>query len=178
MIGSGFNIPNEIKKTLIIGVVIFAVVLFFGGRGIYNHSITRLVKYRQERARVQLENKVGNKLGDLQKIREGMKVVKESSQFLAEIAKISGVLNMKLVSISALPMEKRGEFIKLSVQLELDTTYHQLGAFVSKLEGEDLIMIIERLEIKPPKMVTTAKAAIAAKLVVSTFYLTDTDLEK
>ncbi|MCP4649320.1 MAG: type 4a pilus biogenesis protein PilO [PVC group bacterium] len=178
MIGSGFSLPKEIKNTLAIGVTIFVVVLFFGGRFIYKRSLKKLIGYKKQRSRVELENKVGKKLAELQKIRENMPIIKESAHFLSEVAKVAGALNMNMVSISAQPVERRKDMVKFSVQMELDTTYHQLGAFISKIEGGDLFVNVDALDIRSKSNQETTKAAIVAEITVHTFYLTDTDLEK
>ena len=178
MINARFNLPKEIKQVLALGLVIFVAVLFLGGKAIYKQSISQLIELKKERNQVSLENKVGKKLGELQEIREKQRVVKESSQFLSEIAKLSAMLNMKMISISAVSIEKRNEYVKIPINLELETTYHQLGSFISKLENEDLFINIEKLIISLPEQATKDKTRILASLVISTFYLEDTSLEK
>ena len=178
MINARFNLPKEIKQVLALGLVIFVAVLFLGGKAIYKQSISQLIELKKERNQVSLENKVGKKLGELQEIREKQRVVKESSQFLSEIAKLSAMLNMKMISISAVSIEKRNEYVKIPINLELETTYHQLGSFISKLENEDLFINIEKLIISLPEQAAKDKTRILASLVISTFYLEDTSLEK
>ncbi len=172
-------IPKEIQKALLAGVTIFVLILVWGGRFIYEKSNTRLKKLKIQRQRVRLENKVGVKLDELSKIRKKMTVIQESSRFLAEVAKIAGQLNLKLKAISALPREKRNDFIKLSVSLEVDTTYHELGLFVSKIESSDVFMSIDKLELNSVVTAENAESPqILAKLIISTVTLTDTLLEK
>ena len=172
-------IPKEIQKALLAGVTVFVLILIWGGRFMYEKSNAKLKKLKIERQRVRLENRVGVKLNELSKIRKKMTVIQESSRFLAEVAKIAGQLNLKLKAISALPREKRNDFIKLSVSLEVDTTYHELGLFISKIESAEVFMSIDKLELN--SLVTAENAAsprILAKLIVSTVTLTDTLLEK
>ncbi|MFH2144404.1 MAG: type 4a pilus biogenesis protein PilO [Candidatus Omnitrophota bacterium] len=171
-------IPREMQKILVLGVGIFLAMLFWGGRWMYGNSVSNLLKIKEERRRVVLENKVGAKLGELKKIRDNMRVVKESSRFLAEIAKMTGKFNLKLVSITALPIEKYEEFIKLTVQLEIDTSYHELGVFISELENCDLFIRINRLDISVPEGTIKTTSRINARLSLSTLYLTDIFLEK
>ena len=172
-------IPKEIQRVLMVGVTIFVLILFWGGRFLYEQSNIKLKKIAIQRKRVMLENKVGAQLNELTKIRKKMVVVQESSRFLAEVAKIAGQLNMKLKAITALPRENRKDFIKLSISLEVDTTYHELGLFVSKIEGSEIFMTIERMDLS--SLVTTENAEspkILARLIVSNMTLTDTILEK
>lgn len=172
-------IPKEIQKSLMVGITIFVLIVVWGGRFMYEKSNIQLRKVAIERKRVKLENKVGIKLNELTKIRKKMVVIQESSRFLAEVAKIAGQLNMKLKAITALPREKRNDFIKLAVSLELDTTYHELGLFISKIENSEVFMAVDKMELG--SLVTAENAAspqILAKLIVSTVSLTDTLLEK
>ena len=178
MINFRLSLPKEIQQVLMIGLLIFATVLFLGGKVIYKQSIKQLIELKKEREQVALENKVGKVLSELQQIREKQRVIKESSQFLSEIAKFSAMLNMKMVSISAGTIEKRSAYVKIPINLELDTTYHQLGSFISKLENEELFINIEKLDINLPDELTKDKVRILASMTLSTFYLEDTNLEK
>ncbi|MBU1087828.1 MAG: type 4a pilus biogenesis protein PilO [Candidatus Omnitrophica bacterium] len=172
-------IPREIQQVFIIGAVIFFVLLFFGGRLILKYHDAQILKIKKQRKRVELENRVANQLSKLKKIKEEITVVNESSRFLAEIAKMSGQINLKITSISAIPIEKRDEFIKLGVNLELDTTYHEVGVFMSKLEASEIFVTVEKLEMVPVFGKENPQAPrINAKISLSTFVLTDTVLEK
>ena len=172
-------VPKEIQHILLVGVTVFVLLVIWGGRFMYEKTNVKLRKLAVERQRVRLENKVGLKLNELTKIRKKMVVIQESSRFLAEVAKVAGQLNMKLKAITALPRESRNDFIKLSVSLELDTTYHELGLFISKIESNEVFMAIEKMEMT--SNVTPENAGspqILAKLIVSTLSLTETLLER
>ncbi|MFH1094354.1 MAG: hypothetical protein V1739_09440 [Candidatus Omnitrophota bacterium] len=172
-------IPQEIQKLLLAGVTVFVLIFFWGGRWMYKQSDIRLKKMKIQRQRVKLENEVGVNLNELTKIRKKMTTIQESSRFLAEVAKIAGQLNMKLTAITALPRETRNDFIKLSVSLELDTTCHELGLFVSKIESSEVFMAIDKMELSSVVTVENAESPqILAKLIVSTVSLTETLLEK
>lgn len=172
-------IPREIQQTLIVGAAVFVGILYWGGRIMYEQSTQKLLKYKQERKRVQVENKIGEDLSVLQKTRQQMAAITESQRFLGEIAKITGQLNLKLRGIQAMPMEKRPEFVKLNVSLDIDTTYNELGLLVSKLESADIFIIIDKMElITMADKLTAGEPRISAKLNVSTIALTDTLLEK
>ncbi|MBU4305422.1 MAG: type 4a pilus biogenesis protein PilO [Candidatus Omnitrophica bacterium] len=172
-------IPREIQKAFIVAVLVFIVLFYWGGRLMYGKTLDKIKKCKVERERVVLENRVGRQLNLLQKVRGEIKTVQESSRFLAEIAKIAGQMNMKLRSISALPMEKHPEFVKLNVGIEVDTKYHELGLFISKLEGADLFIIIEKIEIvNQVDKENIEDPRVFAKINSSTMYLTDTILEK
>ncbi len=172
-------IPKEIQKSLLAGVTIFLLIFIWCARLMYKTNNTKLNEIKRQHLRVKLENKVGLKLNELGKIRKKMSVIRESSLFLAEVAKIAGQLNLKLKAISALPREKRNEFIKLAVSLEVDTTYHELGVFVSKLESNEVFMSVEKMDLSSVVTAENAESPqILAKLIVSTITLTDTILEK
>lgn len=172
-------IPRDILNAFIVGVIILLVLLFYGGRIIYNKSMVKLTKHKQERARIQLENEVGSKLEKFKEIRAEVKSVKESSRFLAEVAKIAGQLNMKIRSISVLPVQKHAEFVKLGVNLEVGTNYHELGFFLSRLEGADIFIAVDNLDITSSLNKEESLAGeVNVKMYVSTFSFTDTILEQ
>jgi len=173
-------IPKEMQQTMAIGAIVFLALLFLGGRVLYSNSVTKMTKYKKQIKRVKLENKVGVQLVELKKAKESMSVIRESSKFLAEIAKLSGQLNLKLKAISAEPAEKFNEYVQLSVSLQLDTTFHELGLFVSVLENSELLITVKDLIINDAGQEKPEKGPkrVDATLVVSTVSLTDTILEK
>jgi len=171
-------ISREMQKTLAIGIAIFLLMLFWGGRWMYGSSLANLLKYREQRQRVVLENRVGDKLNELKKLRSSMTTIKESSYFLAEIAKMVGKLNIKLISISAQPVEKSEESVTLGVNLDIDTTYHELGVFISHIDNSEVFIMVKKMEIEPIGTTLKTTTRVNAKLLLSTFYLTDTFLEK
>ena len=136
------------QQVLMLGIFIFCLLLFFGGRIFFQRSQKLLKGYRKEIDRIKLENKVGDKLANLKEMREEMQKVEGSSRFLAHIAKMAGKLNLKIISISALPAEKRNQYSKLGVTLSINTTYHQLGIFISDLENSDLFIQIDKMSLK------------------------------
>ncbi len=172
-------IPREIQQVFMVGAVVFLFLLFVGGRWLQNYHYKEIRKIKKQRKRVELENRVAMQLSKLKKIKEGITVINESSRFLAEIAKMSGQLNLKITSISAVPIEKRAEFMKLGVNLELDISYHELGVFMSKLEAADIFITVEKLELAvQSSKENPATPRINAKISLTTFVLTDTILEK
>lgn len=170
-------IPHEITKSVIISSVFFLVLFFLGGRVIFQSRISKLIALKQQRQRTELENKVAKKLEELKKIREKLEPLKESAVFLGEIAKFAGQLNMKLITISAVPIQRFDEYVKLSVKLSLDTSYHEVGNFIAELETAKRFINIENLDIMPNKDSEKTTTQVEATLVVSTLYLTDTSLE-
>ncbi|RKY37626.1 MAG: hypothetical protein DRP78_00555 [Candidatus Omnitrophota bacterium] len=168
---------GETKLVIWIGIVIFVSLFFTGGRIIWNQNMDKLSFYKEQRIRIELENEVALKLNKLKKIKENLKPISESSYFLSEVAKIVGKLNLKMVSILVLPIAKRKEFVKLFVNLELNSTYHELGAFISSLEKADFFINVDKLLISGERDNLKANTRVKALLVLSTFYLTDTVME-
>ena len=172
-------IPREIQQIFAVGLLVFVFLLFLGGRWLQDRHNIKMKELKAERRRVELENKVAVQLSKLKKIKEELTVISESSRFLAEIAKIAGQLNLKIATISAVPIEKRNEFVQLGVNLELDTTYHECGLFISRLESADIMVSVEKLELSSNINKETARnPRVSAKLLLTTFALTDTILEK
>jgi len=92
---------------------------------------------------------------------------------------MAGQLNLKLKSISASPVERHDEFVKLGVQLEIDTTFHELGLFVSKLETAETAILVSDLSVDSDATRQQARSPrVDARMRVDTIYLTDTILEK
>jgi len=170
-------IPREIQQVFMVGAIIFLFLLFLCGRWLNDYHNKQMNEIKKQRKRVELENRVATQLSKLKKIKEEITVVNESSRFLAEIAKMSGQLNLKITSIAAVPIQKRAEFINLGVDLELDTTYHEMGVFMSKLEAADIFITVEKLEMHATKS-NAIEPRINAIISLSTFVFTDTILEK
>ncbi|MCM8812878.1 MAG: type 4a pilus biogenesis protein PilO [Candidatus Omnitrophica bacterium] len=172
-------ISKEIQQLLSAGVVVFVVIFLWGSRLMFQNSVVKINQYRKQIKRVKLENEIGAKLEELKKVKESLGAMRESSKFLAEIAKMAGQLNVRLVAISALPAEKRDLFVKMGVSLEVDTTYHELGILVNKFEElKNPVVLVEKVAVAAPSDVKAQTTRITAKMLVSTLYLTDSLLEK
>ena len=171
-------IPPDMQKYAAIGAVVFLVVLFFTGRMMQEQTMLRIKDLQKQSKRVQLENEVGRQLNELKKVRDKVKSERESSKFLAEVAKLAGQMNLKLVSIAALPLEKYSDFMKLAVNLELDTTYHELGVFVSMIENAELFMFVGKLDITAQEKAEQLTSRVTARLVISTLFMNETSVEK
>ncbi|MBU0744541.1 MAG: type 4a pilus biogenesis protein PilO [Gammaproteobacteria bacterium] len=171
------EITPDVSRVLAASLVVFLLLLFLTGRFIYQSRISKLLQIKRERSRIELENKVGKQLGDLKKIREKLPSIKESSIFLGDIAKLAGQLDMKLVTISAMPVQKFNDYTKFSVRLDIDTTYHELGNFISRLETAGRFIYIDSLEMAPAEIAEKTTARLLVKINLSTINLTDTSLE-
>jgi len=64
------------------------------------------------------------------------------------------------------------------VNLELDTTYHELGVFVSMIENAELFMFVGKLDITAQEKAEQLTSRVTARLVISTLFMNETSVEK
>ena len=171
------RLSPELKRTFIACIIAGVGLFYMGGQWIFKQNIKRLNDYKFQRDRVQLENKVAKELSKLKKIREKIEPIKGSSEFLAKIAKLAGQMDLKLVTISAQPVKKHNEFTKFSVDIELDTVYHQVANFIGKIESDEMFMHIDSLTLQSKGTNQEGLSRLRAFITISTFYLADTNLE-
>lgn len=83
---------------------------------------------------------------------------------VTELAKKSG---LTVTSMSPAEPEKKGDFDKLSLKVEADCGYHELGKFVSLLESSDRFLKVSALNAKRLKSDSPLKVSIVIEMIAS-----------
>ncbi len=169
------RLPADIQKILGVGVVVFGLILFWMGQHMYKNSMSQVADYRKQRQRVILENEIGKKLENLNKMRDSVVSVRESSRFLAEIAKMTGQMGIGMKSIAALPMQRHREYIKLGLELEIVCTYNELGNFIARIESPGSFVHVTELDCAKKD---AQHEEMTSKITLNTIYFVETLLEK
>jgi len=143
------EIPNDIA---ILTAAIILLVSFIGSVFIYMPFRGSAKKVESgisiERNRNVLIAKTRVLREHLNAYLERMPKSSESSWLLEEVSNIASKERIEVSSIKAGSPEKIGHYTKLYVLLEVYSTYHQLGKFLSKIESQEKFFKVETLNMK------------------------------
>jgi len=178
---------KKINKVVILHVTVIIVAFVIGFLFIYrpflNKNKTLRVQILQERERNILVGKI-RALGKHLKVYENMLLEQKNvSWLLAMVSDMASKENIEVSSIKPDDLEDRGLYSKLYVVLDTISTYHQLGKFISRIEGSEKFLRVERIEMKRldldedfDKNATELRSFdVKSHIVISTVVLKGTD---
>ncbi len=172
---------NRISKESLF-IFIFSAALFLAAVSIQRFIIPQLVQYRQNSAILsgylelissengysQIRSEIENKIGQLQKKvnRQTGNISEQAglSAFLEALISKARASDIRFVKMQPQAESKNEDFTLYPVILEMSTTYHALGQFVSSLEKMPFTFKIERLAME-----SKAEGGIEAKILVTCF---------
>ncbi|MCK4858928.1 MAG: type 4a pilus biogenesis protein PilO [Candidatus Omnitrophica bacterium] len=124
------------------GIVSLAIVLFTliaGMNFIYQPAKKRIKKIEDaqkiEKEKNSLLKEISVAQKNIQKHRLRLFPSKDTSYLLNQVTKLANESNVKITSITPKPFVQEKHYQKLSLVLVLETSYNQLGQFISKLES-------------------------------------------
>ena len=74
--------------------------------------------------------------------------IKDPSWFLKEISRIASEVGIEASFVKSEDSEDTNLYAKLGVEINVHTTYHQLGVFLSRIESEEKFFKVESLSMK------------------------------
>ena len=156
-------------------LVTSAVVLVVGAPVGYNlwtknQENVRLVKTHiaQERSTQQAQAELAATLRQIEQYRKRLAPDPNPSWLVNDVLAIGEQAGLQLTTISQEVPQELPQFTRLAVALEFTTSYHQLGNFLSRIEGADHFIRVESLDVAPPR---DTGGPVSVKLVLSTIYV-------
>lgn len=166
------------KNVVLISAAIIVVALFLA-RSIYRGQQARIenlkAKIAEEQAKNRILTEIGKRERGLESYQPLMPPERDVEWLRRRITELADESQVKLLSISPRAPEDRGIYVRLSVEVEVECGYHQLGDFLSRLESSKEFVKLDSIDFRREKAITVKaveeEAVGKAKLVVSTFYL-------
>lgn len=84
----------------------------------------------------------------LARIEERLPTEKNLSKILSEISTEDSAGGVRIVSVKPLPVEDKGELVKLPFQITLEARFHAFGAYLERIENLKRVMIVENFLIE------------------------------
>ena len=143
---------KKISKTLILTAVVVIVTLFIG---VVFIVIPFLSKNKAFRADILHERDRNILIGTVRALDKHLKVYEKRlpkgrgvSWLLSQVSDMASEEGIDISSIKPGTPEKRGLYTKLYVEMDIGSTYHQLGRFISKVESSEKFLRVERINTK------------------------------
>lgn len=169
------------KKILFISAAVALLAVFIGVAFIYGPFISRKVGLRN---RIIEERKRNLYLAQIKILKEHVNLYEERlpeqkslSLLLDEVSRLASESGLEIISIKPEPPEDKGRFIKFSIRLKADLTYHRLGSFLSKFESSKKFIKIENIQLRRVEEAQEEKMGkafkVSADILVSSIILKD-----
>lgn len=143
---------KKISNTIILTAGVVVVTLFIGVIFIF---IPFLSKSKAFRAEILNERDRNVLIGTVRALGKHLKVYEKRlpegrgvSWLLSQVSDMASGENIEIASIKPGTPEKRGLYTKLYVEMDITSTYHQLGMFISKIESSEKFLRVERINAK------------------------------
>ncbi len=155
------------KPTLVSGLMMLALTSVLGYHNIYRPHQARVQALEkqliEQRQTQELREQVARSLEELERLEQQLPREPETEALVREISKLAEEAGVQLTSIiPQSPKPLRG-FTHLSVQLQVVTSYHELGKFISVLENAKPFINIDELGLgqRDPSGSTQARMTVS-----------------
>ena len=140
------------KLPVVMAVIILGIACCLGYNYIYVPNQERVTaiqaKITLEKATQQSQSEVATLLEELDKYRKRLPPAPDASWLAKQVVQISEQANIQLKSISQENPQINRPFFKLAVNVEFNSGYHELGAFLDLIERAGSYLQVERLDVE------------------------------
>ncbi len=159
------------KPSALTGVVLLALAGYVGYHALYlplQKTLRGLQGQLQESQQTyDLRKGLANSLEKLKTLRQRLAPNAETEWLVREVNRLAESVGIKPpLSITPQRPAKLQEFTSLAVTVEFDTTYHQLGQFISSLERAESFLRLDEFQLMPSE-----RGAARVRLTVSAVHL-------
>lgn len=165
------------KPTLLVAVIGLALGGLVGYHTIYapQQEQARLiaVKAAQRQADQQAQDDTATLLKQIEQYRKRLPPEPEPSWLVQEVVAVGRQLGIELTTIAPDVPQETPQYTRLSVTLQFDATYHELGAFLDAIERSDAFIRVEHFDLASQRDAARERGAgkASVQLVVSSFYV-------
>jgi Tfp pilus assembly protein PilO len=99
----------------------------------------------QEQATQEMQQAVAALLDDLEAQRRQLPQEPDPSWLVREVVAVAQQSGVQLTTITQEPVQPFDQYTRLGVTLQLNASYHQLGAFLDELERSPAFIRVERI---------------------------------
>lgn len=158
------------KPTLLSGIIVLALAGQLGYHTVYlpyQHKVRELQEQvAKQRQTHELQAQLAKSLEELEQLRKVLPAQPDTEWLVRAVGELAEEAGLQLTSIVPQSPQAVQEFTRLSVNLQLVTSYHQLGKFISLLERSKSFLKIDGLDIARRE-----EGMAQVKMTVSTLYV-------
>ena len=165
---------RRIQQTLLPGVMIVAFAGFFGYHMVYRPQQAKLAEYPLELAREQVEYQaqadVAALVERLESYRRRLPPEANTSWLVNEVVSVANDVGVQVTRIVPEPPRDLQGMTRLGVSLQVSASYHQLGAFLDRIERAPVFIRVDRTDLSGASGATPSSER-TIQVVLSTLYI-------
>lgn len=159
------------RPLLLVGATIVAITGLIGYHRVYaprrNEVLSIQQQIREEQASQAALQGIVVVLKRLEQYRKRLPTEPDPSWLVREVVQLAQDTGVQFTTIAQEPTRSIDQFTRLAVGLHFTATYHQLGAFLDRVERAEPFILIERVEVSGQR---DTNGAGGVRIVLSTLY--------
>ena len=164
----------QLKQTLLLGTIIVAFAGFFGYHKVYRPQQAKLAEYPQvfehEQADYQAQADVAALAERIESYRRRLSPEADTSWLVNEVVAVANDVGVQVTRIVPDPLRDVQGVTRLGVSLQVSASYHQLGAFLDRIERSPVFIRVDRAELSGGSE-TASSPERTIQVVLSTLYV-------
>ena len=165
---------RRIQQTLLPGVMIVAFAGFFGYHMVYRPQQAKLAEYplelEREQADYQAQADVAALVERLESYRRRLPPEANTSWLVNEVVSVANDVGVQVTRIVPEPPRDLQGMTRLGVSLQVSASYHQLGAFLDRIERAPVFIRVDRTDLSGASGATPSSER-TIQVVLSTLYI-------
>lgn len=139
------------KPTLLSGIIAVVLGAFFGFTRVHQpteqrlNQLARQLAEEQESQQVRVE--IAKLVGEVEQFRKRLAPEPEAVWLVREVGRLAEEAHVQLSSIAPQPPRPVQEFTRLVVAIQFDSSYHDLGQFLSVIESSNSFIRVDELAV-------------------------------
>lgn len=141
------------KPSLVVGLIGIALISLVGYQRIRGSHQTAMravqEQLRKEQADQRAQQDTATLFRQIEEYQQHLPTPTDESWLINRVTAAVQTSGLQLISIAQDPPQNFKTFIRLGAKLQFYATYHQLGAFLAKLEGGKSFIRVDRVMVTP-----------------------------
>jgi len=162
------------KGTLLLGTIIVAFAGWLGYYTVYRGQEAERARLQaalhEERTNQRNQADVAAVLEEIERYRQRLSPTADTSWLVKEVLALADAVGVQLTRIVPEPTRDLGGVSRLGLDLQFLASYHELGAFLDRLEHAPPFIRVDRVELMPTGTTGQDQKA-TSHVVLSTFYV-------
>ncbi|MBI4003895.1 MAG: type 4a pilus biogenesis protein PilO [Candidatus Omnitrophica bacterium] len=162
------------KQTLLPGAIIVAFAGFFGYHMVYRPQQVKLAEYPRQLAREQADYQAQADVAALaervESYRRRLPREGDTSWLVNEVVSVANDVGVQVTRIVPEPPRDFQGVTRLGVSLQVTASYHQVGAFLDRIERGALFIRVDRADLSGASDIHPSSER-TIQLVLSTLYV-------
>lgn len=139
-------------KVRILKIIVALLMVWYGYAVVFKRNMNRIKDAQSQIKDIQAKSQILTKLAvyerDINRFKELLGEKVDLSSMVKRLSDMAKRAGLTIISLKTLDIRSEGDFLYGSVDIHMKGAYHQMGEFVSMVEGAKEFMRIERLKVR------------------------------